>query len=90
VPGLPHCYSRAYLRHLHEQADPLYGRLATIHNLVFFHQWVGALRAALRAQRFASRRRAVFIESLPDILSGESLNRPSKRPGRPVPAAPPG
>ncbi|MBL9100998.1 MAG: tRNA guanosine(34) transglycosylase Tgt [Myxococcales bacterium] len=45
-------YSLAYLRHLHEQADPLYGRLATIHNLVFFHQWVGALRAALREQRF--------------------------------------
>ena len=45
-------YSLAYLRHLHEQADPLYGRLATIHNLVFFHQWVGALRTALREQRF--------------------------------------
>lgn len=44
--------SRAYLRHLHEQNDPLYGRLATEHNIVFFHQWVGTLRAALRDGSF--------------------------------------
>lgn len=47
-------HSRAYLRHLHEQNDPLYGRLATIHNIFFFHQWVGALRTALREGRFAA------------------------------------
>lgn len=41
-------FSRAYLRHLEKQHDPLYGRLATLHNLFFFHQWVGALRTALR------------------------------------------
>lgn len=46
-------YSRAYLRHLHEQNEPLYGRLATIHNLFFYHQWVGALRRSLREGRFA-------------------------------------
>jgi len=40
-------FSRAYLRHLHDQNDPLYGRLATIHNLFFFHQWVAAMRVAL-------------------------------------------
>ncbi len=45
-------HSRAYLRHLHEQNDPLYGRLATIHNIHFFHQWVGTLRRALRDGRF--------------------------------------
>ncbi len=45
-------FSRAYLRHLHESKDPLYGRLATIHNLFFFHQWVGTLRKALREARF--------------------------------------
>jgi queuine tRNA-ribosyltransferase len=44
--------SRAYLRHLHQQGDPLYGRLATIHNLYFFHQWVGAMRQALRGGSF--------------------------------------
>ncbi len=47
-------YSRAYLRHLHEQNDPLYGRLATRHNLFFFHQWVGAMRHALREGRFSA------------------------------------
>jgi queuine tRNA-ribosyltransferase len=47
-------YSRAYLRHLHDQGDPLFGRLATLHNLYFFHQWVGAMRSALRAGRFPS------------------------------------
>ena len=45
-------FSRAYLRHLHGQNDPLYGRLATVHNLYFFHQWVAAARAALRRGAF--------------------------------------
>ncbi len=48
-------FTRAYLRHLHECHDPLYGRLATIHNLYFFHEWVGLLRRALRAGEFASQ-----------------------------------
>ncbi len=46
-------YSRAYLRHIHEHKDPLYVRLATIHNLYFFHQWVAAMRQGLRAGRFS-------------------------------------
>ncbi|MCA9720380.1 MAG: tRNA guanosine(34) transglycosylase Tgt [Myxococcales bacterium] len=50
-------FSRAYLRHLHESKDPLYGRLATIHNLFFFHQWVATLRHALREARFGPRSR---------------------------------
>lgn len=45
-------HSRAYLRHLERQNDPLFGRLATLHNLYFFHQWVGLLRRALRAGAF--------------------------------------
>jgi queuine tRNA-ribosyltransferase len=40
-------FSRAYLRHLHEQSDPLYGRLATFHNLCFFHALVAKMRDAL-------------------------------------------
>lgn len=44
--------SRAYLRHLHAQNDPLYGRLATIHNLYFYAQWVAVLRSALHSGRF--------------------------------------
>lgn len=42
-------FSRAYLRHLERQGEPLFGRLATLHNLYFFHQWVAVLRGALRA-----------------------------------------
>ncbi len=45
-------FSRAYLRHLEKQRDPLYGRLATLHNLFFMHQWVGTLRQALRRGDF--------------------------------------
>ena len=56
-------FSRAYLRHLHGQNDPLYGRLATVHNLFFFGQFVGALRAALRGGWFevTSRRLSAVI-----------------------------
>ena len=54
--GCPACrrFGRAYLRHLHAQNDPLYGRLATIHNLWFFAAWVATLRNALREGAFAS------------------------------------
>ncbi|MEZ4454313.1 MAG: tRNA guanosine(34) transglycosylase Tgt [Nannocystaceae bacterium] len=52
-------YGRAYLRHLHEQQDPLYGRLASLHNLFFFHQWVAVMRLALRTGRFAAAVRAL-------------------------------
>jgi queuine tRNA-ribosyltransferase len=54
--GCPACrrFSRAYLRHLHAQNDPLYGRLATVHNLWFFASWVATLRHALRDGAFAS------------------------------------
>lgn len=42
-------FSRAYLRHLHAHGDPLYVRLATMHNLYFFHEWVATQRRAIRA-----------------------------------------
>lgn len=45
-------FSRAYLRHLHRQNDPLYGRLATLHNLFFYGQLIAALRNALRRGDF--------------------------------------
>ena len=47
-------YSRRELRHLHAHNDPLYVRLGTIHNLYFFHQWVAAMRTALRDGRFSA------------------------------------
>jgi queuine tRNA-ribosyltransferase len=53
--GCPVCarFSRSYLRHLHEHGDALYVRLATIHNLYFFHEWVAVMRRAIRAGQFA-------------------------------------
>ncbi len=45
-------FSRRELRHLHVHNDPLYVRMATTHNIYFFHQWVAAMRGALRAGRF--------------------------------------
>ena len=47
-------FSRAYLRHLHEQHDPLYGRLSTVHNLFMFHELVALARAALRQGTWAT------------------------------------
>ncbi len=44
-------FTLAYLRHLHEQRDPLYGRLATIHNLHFFHELVALVRRGIVAGR---------------------------------------
>ncbi|MFO0636746.1 MAG: tRNA guanosine(34) transglycosylase Tgt [Nannocystaceae bacterium] len=49
-------YSRAWLRHLHAQDDPLFGRLASVHNLWFFHALVGRLRAALRRGTYPQAR----------------------------------
>ncbi len=56
-------FSRAYLRHLHVHDDPLYVRLASLHNLFFFHQWVAALRQAIRDQRFTEVAAALMAES---------------------------
>jgi queuine tRNA-ribosyltransferase len=47
-------FSRADLRHLHVHNDPLYVRLATMHNLYFFHQWVAAQRHAIRRGNFGA------------------------------------
>ncbi|KIG18176.1 tRNA-guanine transglycosylase [Enhygromyxa salina] len=47
-------FSRSYLRHLHAHTDPLYVRLATMHNLYFFHEWVAVLRRAIRAGTFTA------------------------------------
>ncbi len=42
-------YSRAYLRHLFAIAEPLGGRLATIHNLTFYFELMRRLREAISA-----------------------------------------
>ncbi|HEY0137424.1 MAG TPA: hypothetical protein VGB85_25245, partial [Nannocystis sp.] len=73
----------------HEQNDPLYGRLATIHNIFFFHQWVGALRTSLHQGNF--REVAAKFSS---IITDFYLTKPQPPPGkarapRPAVAPPP-
>ncbi len=58
-------FSRAYLRHLHAQGDPLYGRLATVHNIHFFHAFVATLRQALREGRYE-----IAAQELLAVISG--------------------
>jgi queuine tRNA-ribosyltransferase len=58
-------YSRAYLRHLFQVGEQLAGRLATVHSLAFYQQWMAAIRAAIAAGRlavFAQEARARFAE----------------------------
>jgi queuine tRNA-ribosyltransferase len=64
--GCPACrrFGRAYLRHLHAQNDPLYGRLATIHNLYFFASWVATMRHALRTGAFSP-----VVDALSTVIS---------------------
>ncbi len=45
-------YSRAYLRHLLFADEPLYGTLATIHNLHFYQDLMRAMRQAIEDDRF--------------------------------------
>ena len=49
-------FTRAYLRHLHSQNDPLYVRLATLHNLAFYHAWVREQREAILNGSFLERK----------------------------------
>ncbi|MDR3153802.1 MAG: tRNA guanosine(34) transglycosylase Tgt [Deltaproteobacteria bacterium] len=59
LPPDPRCgcrtcrtHSRAYLRHLHAQNEPLFPRLATIHNLAFYQDLVSEARKSLLAGAF--------------------------------------
>ena len=45
-------FSRAYLRHLLFADEPLYGTLATLHNLHFYQDLMRAIRLAIEEDRF--------------------------------------
>jgi queuine tRNA-ribosyltransferase len=51
------CYSRAYLRHLHQAGEILAARLLTHHNLHFFQQCVVEIRRAVDADSLDGLRR---------------------------------
>lgn len=57
----PHCackvcrrYSRAYVHHLFRAREILAPRLATYHNLFYYHQLMGSIRQAIRSGAFGS------------------------------------
>ncbi|HQX49313.1 MAG TPA: tRNA guanosine(34) transglycosylase Tgt [Planctomycetaceae bacterium] len=47
-------FSRAYLRHLLFADEPLYGTLATLHNLHFYQDLMRAIRKAIEENRYAA------------------------------------
>ncbi len=49
--------SRAYLRHLFQIGDLLSARLASLHNLMFYMKFMGALRAAIEMGCFSAFRK---------------------------------
>ncbi|MGC2047957.1 MAG: tRNA guanosine(34) transglycosylase Tgt [Gallionella sp.] len=56
-------FTRAYLHHLHRVGEILGARLNTIHNLFYYQQLMGEIRAAIEADRFA------------DFVTGFNLQR---------------
>lgn len=59
-------YSVAYLRHLHDCNEILGSRLATLHNLTFYHRLMGQMAAAIGAgefDEFAARYLASAVHS---------------------------
>jgi queuine tRNA-ribosyltransferase len=72
--GCPGCrrYGRAYLRHLYTQNDPLFGRVASVHNLWFFQALVGRMRHALRAGRYPQTRADVLAAFRPGLAAPDA------------------
>lgn len=50
-------YSAAYVRHLFKSSDPLAARLATLHNLSFYHRLMLEIREAIRTGQWESLER---------------------------------
>ena len=59
--GCPTCrrYSRAYVRHLFQVGEQLAGRLASVHSLAFYQEFMAGIREAIAAGRFAEFAAAV-------------------------------
>ncbi|MDT8439312.1 MAG: tRNA guanosine(34) transglycosylase Tgt [Wenzhouxiangellaceae bacterium] len=55
-------YSRAYIKHLQRCNEILGARLATIHNLHFYQQMMGEIRAAIEEDRFVTFARAFLAD----------------------------
>jgi queuine tRNA-ribosyltransferase len=64
-------YSRAYLRHLYMANEILASRLATIHNLTFFHRLMERVREAIAAGGLTAMRAEVAVAYAGDPASDE-------------------
>ncbi len=65
-------YSRAYLRHLFQTKEMLGCRLATIHNLHYYHQLMSEMKSHIRANTFT-----VFYQSaMPELALAYSQKLP--------------
>lgn len=53
-------FSRAYLRHLLKAGELLVYRLASIHNIHFYHELMETMRKAIRADTFSDFKKAFF------------------------------
>jgi queuine tRNA-ribosyltransferase len=63
-------FSRAYLHHLQRVNEILGARLATLHNLHYYHRLMAEMRAAIEAGRFAEH--AAAMRAARTRLDGES------------------
>jgi queuine tRNA-ribosyltransferase len=74
-------FSRAYLRHLFMAEELLVYRLLSLHNLTFFVELMGAMRAAIATGAFAAFRTRFFerYRVSSDLVSPSSSDRGSDR-----------
>ncbi len=63
-------FSRAYLRHLLFSEEPIYGTLATLHNLHFYQDLMRAMRSAIEEDRYDSWAREFRDRYLPKGTTG--------------------
>ncbi len=72
-------FSRAYLNHLFRVGEILAASLCSIHNIAWFHQFMGAMRDSIEAGRFEAFRRQVhetYPEGAPEAPEGPAPARP--------------
>ena len=62
-------FSRAYLHHLHRIGEILGARLNTIHNLYYYQQLMGEIRAAIEADAFAD-----FVTRFGQMRTGKEFS----------------
>ncbi|MDR1086451.1 MAG: tRNA guanosine(34) transglycosylase Tgt [Deltaproteobacteria bacterium] len=60
-------FSRSYLRHLHQNRDPLYLRLASVHNLYYYLELLAGLRQAILSGKTENYVRTFYAQNKTEI-----------------------